>query len=77
MGILLLIGLIFGYVTMINKIRLWFIMNDISKHTVTYINEYNELVLFTNSILGNDFLESLFWDFTTNISPHADTKKEV
>ena len=77
MGILLLIGLIFGYVTMINKIRLWFIMNDISKHTVTYINEYNELVLFTNSVLGNDFLESFFGDFTTNISPHANTKREV
>ena len=37
------------------------------KHTITYINKYNELVLFTNSVSGNGLLESFFGDFTTKI----------
>jgi len=46
------------------------------KHTVTDLEAVNELVMFTNSVLGNYFLDSFFGDITPELSPFAETKTQ-
>ena len=46
------------------------------KHTVTDLNDLNEMVIFSRSILGNFFFETFFGEFKDEISPLVDSYKQ-
>ena len=46
------------------------------KHTVTDLNDTNELVVFSNSILGNFFFDTFFRELEVELSPLANSNKQ-
>ena len=46
------------------------------KHTVTDLNDPNEPVMFSNSILGNFCFETFFGELETEISPYMDSNEQ-
>ena len=49
------------------------------KHTVTDLNDAHELVMFSNSILGNFFFDTYFGELDVEISPlmNSNMKSEL
>ena len=45
------------------------------KHTVTDLNDTNELVMFFNSILGNFFFDTFFGELEAELSPFMNLEK--
>jgi hypothetical protein len=43
------------------------------KHIVTYLNDPNEPIMFTESILGNFCIDSFFGNFPAEPSPFLET----
>jgi hypothetical protein len=46
------------------------------KHTLTDLNDLNELVMFSNSILGNFFFETFFGDLEVETSQCTDSSEQ-
>jgi hypothetical protein len=46
------------------------------KHTVTDLNDPNELVMFSNSILGNLYFETFFGELEAEISPDMNSNEQ-
>ena len=46
------------------------------KHTVTDLNDANELVIFNHSILGNFYFESFFGELEEETSTYADSNEQ-
>ena len=46
------------------------------KHMVTGLNDPNELVMFSRSILGNFFLDTFFEELESELSPCANSDKK-
>ena len=46
------------------------------KHTVTDLNDPNEPIMFSNSILGNFCFETFFGELEAEISPYADSNEQ-
>ena len=46
------------------------------KHMVTDLNDPNELVMFSNSILGNFYFETFFWELEVETSPYTNSNKQ-
>ena len=46
------------------------------KHIVTYLNDTNEPVMFSNSILGNLFFDTFFGELEAKLSPLANSYKQ-
>ena len=54
------------------KVERWCYM----KHTVTYLNDPNEPVMFSNSILGNIYFDAFFGELEVELSPYANSNKQ-
>ena len=46
------------------------------KHVITNLNDSNETVMFSNSILGNLCFETFFGELEVEISPYANSNKQ-
>ena len=46
------------------------------KHTVTYLNDTNEPVMFSNSILGNFCFDTFFRELEAELSPLENSYKQ-
>ena len=46
------------------------------KHTLTDLNDTNEPVMFSNSILGNFYLDTIFGELEVELSPLANSEKQ-
>ena len=46
------------------------------KHTITSLNDSNELVIFSRSILGNFFFDTFFEKLEAELSPCANSSKQ-
>ena len=46
------------------------------KHTVTDLNDSNEPVMFSNTILGNFFFDTSFGKLEVDLSPFADSNTQ-
>ena len=46
------------------------------KHTVTDLNDPNEPIMFSNSMLGNFCFDTFFRDLEAEISPYANSNKQ-
>jgi hypothetical protein len=78
MGIFLLIGHIYGFLSMENLIKEELI-EKYMKHVVTDLNDPNEPVMFNNSILGNYSYDTFFGNYTYEISSfvESNTQSEI
>ena len=46
------------------------------KHTIIDLNDPNELVMFSNSILGNFFFDTFFGELEAELYPLTNSKKK-
>ena len=46
------------------------------KHMVTNLNDPNEPVIFSNSILGNLYFETSFGELEVELSPYANSNEQ-
>lgn len=45
------------------------------KHTITDLNDLNELVMFSNLVLGNLFFETFFGELEEETSQYTDSNE--